>query len=226
MSLRDYLFHEEPGVTLYCGDARVIVPMLVCPNTSYCMEACDGRCGQRTAIITDPPYGMNYDTDGNRFTLGGRSLSPVHGDDAPFDPRPWLAFQWSVLWGFNHFPANLPGGGALVWIKRSDAAFGQFLSDAEVAWVKGRRGVYAYRDVRHAIAEKREHPTEKPVGLMSWSIVKSAAPADAVIVDPFAGSGTTLLAAKNLGRPVIGIEIEPRYCELAVKRLRQEVLPL
>jgi len=200
-------FYSEDGITIYKGDCREILPRL---NRVDC-------------VITDPPYGMNYDTDGSRFTLGGRALDPVREDDKPFDPSPWSSFQWCVLWGFNHFP-SLPAGGCLVWLKRSDAAFGQFLSDAEVAWNKNGRGVYAYRDTQHAIACKRVHPTEKPVGLMLWSIARSGVPDDVVILDPFMGSGTTLVAAKRLGRKAIGIELDERYCAIAVERLRQRAL--
>lgn len=201
-------YYEENGIQIYHGDCREIVPSL----------------GVNLALVSDPPYGMNYDTNGNRFTLGGRSLPPVFGDGVAFNSQPWAQYEWSVLWGFNHFPSGLESGGALVWLKRSDAAFGQFLSDAEIAWVKGSQGVYAYRDIQHTIACRRVHPTEKPVGLMGWSIIKSGAPDTVTILDPFMGSGTTLRAAKDLGRKAIGIEIEERYCEIAANRLRQEVL--
>lgn len=189
------------NATLYLGDCLEILPTL--PKVD--------------AVITDPPYGMDYDTNGERFTLGGRSFPPVHGDDRPFDPSPWISFNHCVLWGFNHFPASLTAGGSLLWIKRSDAAFGKFLSDAEVAWVKGIKGVYAYRDIQHAIAAQRDHPTEKPVGLMVWSIEKSKA--DGTILDPFMGSGTTGVACMNLGRKFIGIEIEPKYFDIACERI-------
>lgn len=200
-------YYSHAGITIYHGDCREILPGL---------PACD-------AVVSDPPYGMSYDTNGDRFTLGGRTFPSVYGDDKPFDPSAWCSFRHVVLWGFNHFPYGLEGGGALVWVKRSDAAFGCFLSDAEVAWVKGSKGVYCFRDIQHAIAGFREHPTEKPEGLMRWSIERSSAPVDAIILDPFMGSGTTLVAAKNLGRRAIGIEIEERYCEISAKRLSQEV---
>jgi len=198
-------YYESGGITIYHGDCREIAPSL----------------GISSAIVSDPPYGMDYDTDGSRFTLGGRSLPRVRGDTEPFDPVPWIKYPACILWGMNHFPTNLPPGGALVWIKRSDAAFGCFLSDAEIAWIKGIRGVYAFTETRHAIAAKREHPTEKPVALMAWCLGKTG---NLDVLDPFMGSGTTLRAAKDLGRKATGIEIEEKYCEIAVKRLAQEVL--
>ena len=200
-------YDDGRGIVIYHGDCREIIQSFA----------------GLYAVVTDPPYGMDYDTDGSRFTLGGRSLPRVYGDKAPFDPKPWMEYPSCVLWGFNHFPTNLPPGGSLVWIKRSDAAFGQFLSDCEVAWVKGIQGVYAFRNIRHAIAERRVHPTEKPVDLMAWSILQGTEDSDAIL-DPFMGSGTTLRAAKDLGRKAIGIEIEEKYCEIAVRRLAQEVL--
>ena len=70
----------------------------------------------------------------------------------------------------------------------------------------------------------RDHPTQKPIALMKWCM--GFVPDAQTILDPFMGSGTTLRAAKDLGRKCIGIEIEEKYCEIAVRRLNQEVLPL
>lgn len=213
-------YYEDGSVTIYQGDCRDIAPAL----------------GADLAIVSDPPYGMSWNTDSSRFRGGkpgsvrrrGRGRSDwgaVHADDEPFDPSPWLDYPSVVLWGANHYAQRLPVGTTLVWIKRFDSAFGTFLSDAEVAWRKGGHGVYCRRDTSlMRQTGERHHPTQKPLGVMSWSIEKtdSALP----ILDPFMGSGTTLRAAKDLGRKAIGIELEERYCEIAAERCSQEVLDL
>ena len=81
---------------------------------------------------------------------------------------------------------------------------------------------YYQDDVRDTLSN-REHPTQKPLRLMQ-ELVELFTNIGEIILDPFMGSGTTLLAAKNLARKSIGIEIEEKYCEIAAKRLRQEVL--
>lgn len=94
-----------------------------------------------------------------------------------------------------------------------------YLSDAEVAWMKGGHGTYIYSETCQGFVrkEKAQHPTQKPVGLMTWCIEKSRT--TGLILDPFMGAGSTLIAARDLGRRAIGIEIEERYCEIAAKRL-------
>ncbi len=225
-------YYDEDGITIYHGDCLEIAPAL-----------------DYAAVVSDPPYGMNADTDSRRFSGGkygttsgaagirngrnpGKNHARVVGDDEPFDPTPWIDREWVVLFGANHFAARLPVGTTLVWIKRSDDLFGSFLSDAEVAWRKGGHGVYCYRKqfpppsrMKEVGASSCPHPTQKPEGLMRWCIQRSGAPDDAVILDPYMGSGTTLVAARLEGRKAIGIEIEERYCEIAAKRLAQGVLP-
>lgn len=206
--IRDEWRSDDGSVRLLLGDCLEVLPGL--------------EDGIADCVVTDPPYGMNYDTNGTRFSLGGRTLEPVRGDDKPFDPSPWVDARWCVLWGFNHFP-RLPAGGCLVWVKRTDAAFGQFLSDAEVAWNKFGQGVYVHRDTHHAIACDRVHPTQKPVSLMQWCIEKSGCPDDVAVFDPYMGSGTTGVACIRTGRKFIGIEIEPKYFQIAIKRCRDEL---
>ena len=207
---KDKIYYQDDACVVYCADNREVLPLF--EDKVFDL------------VLTDPPYGMNYDTNGDRFTLGGRTLPPVFGDDKPFDPQNYLFARATILWGFNHFPYGLPAGGALIWIKRTENAFGQFLSDAEIAWCSIGRGVYCYSDTHHAIACKREHPTQKPVGLMRWCIEKIEQ--SDLILDPFLGSGTTAVAAKILGRKCIGIEISEKYCEIAAKRLSQSVMQL
>jgi site-specific DNA-methyltransferase (adenine-specific) len=207
------LYYEEAGITIYHGDCREILPTL------------EGDF----AIVSDPPYGMKWDGKVTRGKNGTGKSGPtrnygtsIAGDDEPFDPSFMLGYVEVILWGFNHYPQHLAKGTALVWLKRYDDGFGSFLSDAEIAWFNQGCGVYCKRDVSmQAESSNRVHPAQKPIDLMQWSIgfVKAE-----TIADPYSGSGTTLVAAKNLGRNAIGIELEERYCEIAANRLRQSVL--
>lgn len=211
-------YYDRDGITIYCGDCREIVPQLE----------------QIDAVISDPPYGMNWDTDTTRFTGGkgshNRIGERVSDDDKPFDPKPWLEYRKVLLWGCNHYASNLPVGTTIVWLKKSDAKFGVMLSDAELAWMSGGHGVYVHRQIWDGCAReggengKHFHPTQKPVGLMKWCIGKTGVNTSEVILDPFMGSGTTLVAAKELGIRAVGIELSERYCEIAAKRLAQGVL--
>lgn len=194
-------------------------------------RAADVLIDSSSAIVADPPYGMNW---ANAVVSGiNGARGPGHkarsfqervvSDDEPFDPSPWLDFPEVILFGANHYGWLLPRGTTLVWLKRNDDAFGSFLSDAEIAWQKGGMGVYCYRDTGYKTSEQRFHPTQKPIGVMRWVVGRTTSP---LIVDPYMGSGSTLVAAKSLGRKAIGIEIEERYCEIAAKRCSQEVLGL
>jgi DNA modification methylase len=209
-------YYQDDAVTIYHGDCREIAPNLPCVDT----------------IVTDPPYGMKNDNDYSRFTGGpnshgdaaSRTYPPTVGDDEAFEPSPWLGYSGVVLWGSNHYAARLPVGTTLVWIKRLDGGFGSFLSDAEIGWMKGGHGVYCFRDLSmFSETNSRAHPNQKPHGLMSWCIRKMP---PGTVLDPYMGSGTTLRAAKDLGRKAIGIEIEERYCEIAARRCAQEVMDL
>jgi hypothetical protein len=182
------------------------------------------------AIVSDVPYGMKWDVDTTRFSGGSpESMARrgagtdqrlvVAGDDRPFDPAPWLDYPIALFFGSNHFAARLPVGTTLVWIKRNDAAFGSFLSDAEIAWMKGGHGVYCYREF--FTTPDRVHPTEKPVNLMRWCVERAKVPPGGLVVDPYMGSGTTGVAALETGRRFIGIEREPAYLEIAARRLTQ-----
>jgi site-specific DNA-methyltransferase (adenine-specific) len=221
MSVGMKAYYADEYVTIYHGDCREIAPSL-----------------RADAVVSDPPYGMKWNVTTSRFS-GGSDASkgkrgagrddavPVYGDDGIFDPLPWLAYRHVVLWGFHHFAAALPVGSVLVWLKRLDGAFGSFLSDAELAWMKGGHGVYCWRDLSMtALAKTRAHPTQKPVSLMQWCITTAGVEQHETILDPFAGSGSTLRAAKDLGRKSIGIEIYEPYCEIAAERCRQEILDL
>lgn len=198
---------------LILGDCREILPTM----------------GRVDAVVTDPPYGMKWD---GKVTVGKNGHgatgakakhygATIEGDDTPFDPSPFLPLGDCIFWGFNHFPDRLRKGRALVWVKRSDGAFGSFLSDAELAWCSRGHGVFCFRDqTLMGETHSRAHPTQKPVPLMEWCIEQL--PNAPTILDPFMGSGTTGVACIRLGRKFIGIEIEPRYFDIACRRIEAE----
>ncbi len=197
--------------TLYLGDCLEIIPLL----------------DKADAVVTDPPYGMAVNTDWDRFSGGslkslkrrtkGKKYPPVIGDDRLFNPEPFLDFEYVILWGYNHFSNFLPQGGGLVWIKRKDEALGTFLSDAELAWEKNKKGVFCFVSYPQTYALERLHPTQKPVDLMQWCIKRTKG----LVLDPFMGSGTTGVACAKMGRKFIGIELDEGYFDIACKRIEQ-----
>ena len=186
------------------------------------------------AIISDPPYGMNYTGCAAGAQEGmqrsqRRAVVPVVGDDVPFDPWPVVrsfgtppeVMLWGGDWFYNKLP---PGGSIVVWDKRASIA-----ADAtpgapfEILWSMNRR---AREFIRHPWGgwinkekgeQERHHPTQKPVLCMSYPIDRASERGD-VVADPFLGSGTTLIAAEQLGRKCYGMEISPAYCDVIVKR--------
>lgn len=201
------------SATLYLGDCRELA-----------VEA--------DAVVSDPPYGMGWNTDSTRFTGGQRSPLEIEGRDdwgdvandaTPFDPTPWLRYPSAILWGANHYADKLPRGTTLVWLKKDDHLFGTFLSDAEIGWQKGGHGVYVYREQfppPSRMAEnggKVAHPTQKPIGLMNWCL--SRIKASGTVLDPYMGSGTTGIACVTRGLKFIGVEIDPRHFDTACERI-------
>jgi len=209
--------------TLYLADCREVLPTL---------SGVD-------AVLTDPPWGAGTKCNSQRFVSTSqpwwqnedrtkvRAHSEIEGDKAPFDPRPFVRPQ-TIIWGANWFAGQLPvSGGWLVWDKRRGAedmaANGWPLGEGELAWTNVRGGVRIFRNLWSGLlrsSEKGEfyHPTQKPVDLMEWCLqfIKSD-----TILDPFMGSGTTGVACARLGRRFIGIEIEPRYFDIACRRIEQ-----
>ena len=212
---KPYWQSTDGGAVLYMGDCMEILPLL--------------EAGSVGAVVTDPPYGMNWDTNSKRFTGGkgyhDKTSDRVHGDNTAFDPAPLLRFPKAILWGSNHYANRLPVGTTLVWLKKNESKFGAFLSDCEIAWQTGGHGAYVFHCVWDGCARETEnqehyHPTQKPVVLMEWCIEKVSKEGQ-TILDPFAGLGTTGVAAIRTGRRCILIEKELKYCAIAAKRLAE-----
>lgn len=202
--------------TLYLGDCRSLMD-------TFPRDA---------AIVSDVPYGMNWNTDSTRFSGGQRvgrgegrqDWGVISSDAEPFDPAPWLSFREVIIWGANHYGMRLPVGTTLVWLKKAPHLFETFLSDAEIGWQKGGHGVYCHFEQFPPPSRMAEnngtvaHPTQKPIGLMRWCVGKTKA---CVVVDPYMGSGTTGVAAVRSGRRFIGCEIDDRYFATACRRIAE-----
>jgi DNA modification methylase len=212
--------YTAPGVQLYHADCRDVLPHLT----------------NIDAVIADPPYGIDHDCDYGRFT-GGKNPSrdfgkAIAGDDEPFDPTPWLPFPKVVLFGANCYSDRLPLGSLLVWLKRRDNQLGTFMSDAEVAFLKGGHGVYLFRHVWNGFDRESEarqktlHPTQKPVALMRWIIERLKLEPGSTILDPYMGSAPVGVAAIEAGHCYIGIERDAEYFATAVRRLQDRATPL
>lgn len=202
-------YYEDCGITIYHACCREVLPTL---------ERVD-------LVLTDPPYGILSET-GSAATR--RSGGNRDNGNILWDVQPSIATIANILdcdsakmiWGGCHFDLP-PTVGYLIWDKQID---GLNFGECEFCWtsLKFAPRIFRYRAV--GVDGGKVHPTQKPVALMKWCI--GFAPHTKSILDHFMGSGTTLVAAKELGRKAIGIELEEKYCEIAAKRLAQGVLPL
>lgn len=192
--------------TLYNADCRDVLPLL----------------GKVDAVVTDPPYGISY----NPAQYPGASFSgAIHGDNDDFDPSPFLGLASCViLWGANNYAMRLPRGGWLCWDKRTnedaDKLFG---SPFELAWINDATRYKIARILHCATVnadgqgQPRVHPTQKPIRLMKWCIEQTRGAQ--TILDPFMGSGSTGIAAVQMGREFVGVEIDPGHFATACKRI-------
>jgi DNA modification methylase len=211
-------YYDKDGITIYHGDCRDILPSL---------EPVD-------LVLTDPPYGIG-EAAGKNKSRGALATAKDYGNDA-WDDAPitqdlmacvLAAGSTQIIFGGNYY--DLPPTSCwLIWDKENG---GNDFADCEMAWTNMSKAARLLRWRWHGMLqgdmkakEYRYHPTQKPVPVMRWCLEQAGSAM--TILDPFMGSGTTLRAAKDLGRKAIGIEIEERYCEIAAQRLAQEVLGL
>jgi len=190
--------------TLYLGDCRDILPTL----------------GKVDAVVTDPPYGIGYAASPvvGRNRASKRYTKLDWDESAPDLSQVLVSGVDAIVWGGNYFPLP-PTRCWLVWHKPDIAPS---LSPLEMAWTNLDRSCGFYRYSISAtglerVAAGSGHPTQKPLPLMQWCL--GFVPNAQTILDPFMGSGTTGVACANLGRSFIGIEREPAYFDIAVRRI-------
>ena len=186
---------------------------------------------KNTTIISDPPYGIKW--------VHSHNPVPIIGDDKPFDPSHLLAHR-CVLFGGQHYHTRLPAKGSwVIWDKRCPHCGGRDAckvgschtnnqGDYEDIWCSSHTHRTIYRHYWNGWGKASEkgiqriHPTQKPVLLMGYLISDFTSPGD-LVIDPYAGSCSTLLAARASGRYAIGIELDKRYIAPAIRRLKEGV---
>jgi len=172
-------------------------------------------------VVTDPPYGINADKGVGKY---GRIRNYVERWDSEAADPTFIAAMGipAVIWGGNYFTLP-PSRNYFVWDK-GEGFKGRDFAECELAWCSfdANARIFKYDPLANGDYRDKKHPTQKPLALMKWVITRLPG-AILSVVDPYMGSGTTLVAAKDLGLIATGIEIEERYCEIAANRLRQSV---
>lgn len=226
-------YYEDDLVTLYHGDCREVTAWL-----------------DADVLVTDPPYGVRWEASfggkradqlARRERRGGtgreRTRDVVSGDNSP-EARDAALAAWgsrpAIVFGSWRIERPTSVKHILIWHKAGAfagvRAHHPFISNHEEVyvigdgWVSTGKPLYSVMtttEPRHVATQQIGHPTPKPLGLMESLIERCP---EGVIADPFSGSGSTLLAAKALGRRAIGVELDERYCEIAARRLAQDTL--
>jgi len=201
-------YYQDEFVTLYHGDCREV-----------------GEWRSAYSMVTDPPYGMDYKSGWSGADIANDATTRVRDEMLKL----WGADQAALVFGRWSCPRPAATRHVLIWDKGDWPGMGDLTlpwgpSTEEVyvigtGFVGKRRGSIL-RDPKRPSGGTAWHPTEKPIGLMEMLVQSTLG----IVADPFSGSGSTLIAAKNLGRKAIGVEVEERYCEIAAKRLAQGVL--
>lgn len=193
------------NATLYLGDCREVLPTL----------------GRVDAVVTDPPYGIGADTHAGLSRNGWTQWESKGWDRERPDRSIFNTFlslsDHAIIWGGNYFTDYLPP--SMQWLIWDKGQREFSLADCEMAWSSQNKAarVITYSRGR-ALQDGKEHPTQKPTSVMEWCI-NHLPDSATTILDPFMGSGTTGVACARLGRKFIGIEIEPRYFDIACKRI-------
>lgn len=227
-------FYDNNGVTLYCGDARDIIGDLTCtrlitdpvwPNALKLLAGSEAPYQLLADVMERAPDSVH-----TVVVQLGRASDPRFLSAVP--PRwPFICVSWlryavpgfvgrvmnsaDVAYAFGALPPSRPG----VRVVSGECTATPAASDSSpVGKVRA-----VSREAYYAALAQRAHPTPRRVRHVEWLVERFSAVED-VVLDPFAGSGTTLVAARRLGRRAIGIELEERYCEVAVRRLAQTAL--
>ena len=223
---------QEPITKL--GDVWILGEHRVMCGDSTSKEAVEILMDGEKAdmVFTDPPYGIDVVKDnkvGADFGVAKKGIySKVISDDTTetakdfYDKCVELKMENFIIFGGNYFTNFLPfSDGWLIWNKRGDTGIRNTFADGEMAWCSFHTPIRIYHQlwngmIREGEKDKRVHPTQKPIRMLS-EIIKDHVKGD-VIYDGFLGSGSILLASEQQGKKCYGMELDPKYCDVIVKR--------
>jgi len=201
-------YYQDNWVTIFNADCRGILPLL----------------DPVELLLTDPPYGIGFAGQPTKWQrLAGNQ--PKDWDDKPVSRQILIDYIHiagkSIIWGGNYFQLPI----SRCWLSWCKPDAPPSMGNVEVAWTNLEgNSKYIVHSISATNKERVSHPTQKPLRVIRWALNCADVGERAIICDPFMGSGTTLVAAKQLGRRAIGIEISKEYCDIAIERLRQDVL--
>jgi hypothetical protein len=219
----------KPGDLWLLGEHRVL-----CGDSTSEADVSRLMNGEKADMVfTDPPYGIGYSSQRwanlapqSQGLSVKRNYAPmIIGDEKPFDPSFLLSIfskaREVFIWGFQYYPEKLGRGGIIVWNKKKESQSECAHGDFELCWSKNERNKMCWLTwggfKSKEKGEDRLHTTQKPIALAVW-FFEQWGEKDDIITDCFLGSGTTLIAAEQLGRKCYGMEISPNYCDVIVKR--------
>lgn len=237
----------QAGEVLTLGRHRVICGD--CTDPAVAKAALEGVTAW--TVLTDPPYGARLENDytaggfrrtaktHGRSAMGGRKYQRTQGDDKPFEPKPVFdlygtksMFLFGAEYYLRRIPESAGDGSWIAWDKRSDKGEGGVGSHFELIWSRQKRqrillrhvwsGAFVAGGTSRKEAVNRPHPNIKPTALLRDILARWTKPGD-VIVDPYLGSGSTLIACEQIGRTCIGVEILPVYCDVTRQRFEAMV---
>lgn len=209
-------YYEQDGITIYHGDCRAVLGSLY-EGTGQAHRAFD-------LLLTDPPYGIGFAA---QPTTGQRARGQAKEEwDNATSPE-GLAFartlcKHQIIFGGNYYDLPI----ARCWLSWFKPDAPPSMGNVEYAWTNlDQNSRMVSVSIAATNAERVGHPTQKPEAVIRFALLQ--APQDVrTVLDPFMGSGTTLVAAKRLGKTAVGIDLNEAYCEIAAKRLSQGALSL
>jgi DNA methylase/ParB-like nuclease domain len=224
----NYEIPNEINTDIVLGDLFEIGEhRLLCGDSTDSDQVAKLMNGQMPDFIhTDPPYGINYSSENSGYKTNNK-FEVIKNDEEGVDIVNLFLFDCpKVVWGANCFPDKLPHRGRwAVWYKRGEGAEKALGSPFELAWIDIHSGYDRFYKIVHggfvnSDGGKRLHPTQKPVKLVD-EIIKDLANDSNLILDLFLGSGTTMLASHQLKRKCYGMELDPKYCQIIIDRMKK-----